>query len=537
MKTMKKNRLILINIYSTETKARYLLSSYVLKAYLKKHHAKDDLEIEILNFSDKDEVSEICSGIHKKEPDFVGYSCYVWNIEKILEVVKSLKEKSASMMHIFGGPEISPERILSLNPRADYYVIGEGERKLCSLLSYLTTKKSAKKSDKPGVPKGVAFWKDNKLNYSADTGCIKNLDEIPSIYLTGTIDDELYSKQQAFLETQRGCIYKCKYCTYHKSLPSVSYYSLERVFSELDHLIVKKQIKSLRIFDAVFTSDIRHAKSIVGYLAKLKDKGIKLPWIFWELTPQNVDEEFIRLVASLKYRENINNSNDVAPSDKPQLYSDMLKDYTVVNGIGIQSFCEKSLKAVGRINLSKKKLDDFMGMVKKHNIALKIDLILGLPFETFDSYFEGLEFFLPYFRDTDHVLNIHLLQILPGSDLEKSCSEYGLKYSLTAPHRVFSTPDFSGQELDYASKLTAVLFRAVNSPLRKDFFNAKEASGKSFLKFTRMIMDKISDSEEFKKTKIVREDYVDDLYWNDDAFREIPSAWLLDFLRVGGSRS
>ncbi len=524
-------KLTLVNLYPLETMAKYLLSSYVLKAYLNKFFNGDnDLTTNILNFSNKTKVSKICEGIIERNPDCVGYSCYIWNIEKTLKVIESLKDKSKAI-HILGGPEVSLNRILSLPdaPLADYYVSGEGERKLLHLLYYLEAKSKGLDVE---LPKGVAYWENSSLIYSEDTNSIADLDKIPSIYLTGVIEDSLYARQQAFLETQRGCKYNCKYCVYRKFLPSICYYSRQRVFDELDYLIVKKQITALRILDAIFTSDLNRAKEIVKYLLELKNgKGVRLPWIYWEFTYNSVDKEFIKLTASLKYHTKILNTNNIPPLDRPQFYSDMLKNYTVINSIGIESFCKQALKAVGRPRINIEKFDAFMNMVGEYNIVLKVDLILGLPFETFDSYFEELEFFLPYFKNTDHILNIHRLQILPGSELENLCETYGINYSREAPHLVFSTRSFSEEELNYASKLTAVLFRILNSPLRRHFFCTKERTGESFYRLIENILNGIVTSKEFKETQLVQTDYVDDIYWNDNIFREIPSQWLINFLK------
>lgn len=531
-KTNSSMKLILINLYPVGTIARYLVSSYVLKAYVDKFfESNKNISLDVLNFSVDAETLEICEEIIKHAPDCVGYSCYIWNIEKILNIVEILKNK-ANYIHIFGGPEISLHTMQRLpDPtRTNYYVIGEGERKLADLLVYLKNKNADFEIE---VPKGVAYWNEDEICHKEDTGKITNLDEIPSIYLNGILDDSLYAGQQAFLETQRGCKYKCKYCIYHKHLSTICYYSLQRVFEELDYLIIRKRIFALRIFDAVFASNLTRAKRIVEHLIKIKGNNrILLSWIYWEFNYYDVDEEFIRLVSALGHREKILNTNKISPLDRPQLYSDMIKGYTVINCIGVQSFCKEALRAVGRVGIHVEALRNFMNMAKKHNIVLKIDLILGLPFETFDTYFDGLEFFLPFFRNTDHVLNIHRLQILPGSDLEKECETYGIKYSLKAPHVVFSTQSFSEEKMMYASKLTAVLFRVVNSPLRQYLFDAKEKTGKTFHELIESTFNNIVTSQKFKKTSLLQNECTDDAYWNNDIFWEIPSKWLLDILRT-----
>ncbi len=525
-------KLILINLYPKETIARYLLSSYVLKAYVDKSFERDkNISIQVLNFNAETETSEICEKIIKHNSDCVGYSCYIWNIEKILDIVKTLKNR-LNCIHIFGGPEISLHTMQRLpdSNRTNYYVIGEGEKKLANLLTYLKNKNADFEAE---VPQGVAYWNKDEVCYKKDTDKITNLDKIPSIYLNGILDNCLYTGGQAFLETQRGCKYKCNYCIYHKHLSTIYYYSLQRVFEELDYLIIKKRIFALRIFDAVFASNLTRAKKIVEHLIKIKENNrILLSCIYWEFNYYDVDEEFIRLVSSLKSRKKILNANEIPPLNRPQLYSEMLKGYTAINCFGIQSFHKESLRAVGRASIDIKALKDFMNMAKEYNIVLKIDLILGLPFETFDTYFEGLEFFLPFFKDTDHILNIHYLQVLPGSDLENKCKTYGIRYSLEAPHIVFSTQSFQEAEMKYASKLSAVLFRVINSPLRKYLFAAKEKTGKRFYDLIQSIFDNIATSQKFKQTRLLQSEYAYDVYWNNDIFQEIPSEWFLDVLKT-----
>lgn len=174
-------------------------------------------------------------------------------------------------------------------------------------------------------------------------------------------------------------------------------------------------------------------------------------------------------MAALKKKDYINNCEEAVPVNRPQIYSQMLKDYTVVNCLGVQSFNEKSLKAVSRRPVNRELFRNFMEKCRELNVVLKMDFILGLPFETLDSYFEGLEFILPFFRQTDHVLNIHVLQVLPGTGIEKLYGDYNMQFSINAPHCVLSTNGMSSEEIASASIITAVLFRIINSPLREAF--------------------------------------------------------------------
>jgi len=522
-------KLTFVNLYSPETVAKYLLSAYVLKAYLTKvFRNPEDLSIRILNFSCTADIEQIIEAVLAEESDCVGYSCYTWNIEKISDIIRLLK-KRIQCTHVLGGPEITlswlrtqPDQAL-----ANYYVLGAGERILARLINILDSQGTEEKIP----PRGVAYLKNGTMQYEESTEGFENLDEIPSVYLTGTLEEELYERQQAYLETTRGCTFKCNYCMYHKNLSSISYYSLKRVFDELDYLICQKEVWQLRIFDSDFACDIQRAKKIVRHLVELKARqNVFMPWIYWEFTYYRIDEEFIELTAQLKNHNSILNSSLLKPADRLQHYSDMVKDYMVINCIGVQSFSKDALRAVNRPRINIRKFIAFMEMCKRHNVVLKIDFILGLPMETFESYFSGLETFLPHLHNTDHVLNIHRLQILPGCQLEQLCALYQIEYSQTAPHMVFSTQTMSRKQMQLASKLTAVLFRLINSPLRRYVYTAKQRSGLTFHALLLLVFNAVQQESSMQNTPLITESFTDDMYWNSGVFKDLPSQFLLNVL-------
>ncbi len=523
-------KLLLINIYPLDNIAKYTISSYMLKVYLdSKVAAEDGLVAEVLNFSAATPTLSICSEIKKHSPNVIGYSSYVWNIEKFIDVIKNLRTEMESV-HVLGGPEISMERIATIGgPKvADFYIIGEGEIKLTNLIRYLMSRTAG--VERP-LPPGIVAWeKDGNTMVYQEDATIVPLEDIPSLYVTGVLDEKLYKGGQVFIETQRGCKYRCKYCVYHKNLPHVSYYPMRRVLEEIDYLIIQKKVLALRFIDAVFTSDLDRAKLISGHLAVLKEKGANIPWVYWEFNYESVDDEFLKSVAALKKKEYINNFREALPVDRPQMYSQLLKDYTVVNCMGVQSFNEKSLRAVARHPVNRDLFRSFMEKCRDWNIVLKIDIILGLPFETLESYFEGLEFILPFFRQTDHMLNIHILQVLPGTGIEKLYSDYDMQFSVNAPHCVQSTNGMSREELVLASRITAVLFRIINSPLREVIFMQEEKTGKGYISILRSFVEKILMDEKFANAGLCKDEGVDDIYWNQDVFGDIPTAWLKDNL-------
>jgi radical SAM superfamily enzyme YgiQ (UPF0313 family) len=522
--------IVLVNIYPINTYAWYLLSSYVLKAYLESNNPEQkNLRVDVLNFSNITSAQRIVHSIVNYSPDVIGYSCYSWNIEKVLDTIEIIREKTQAIQ-VMGGPEISVEMIYSLkNPQyAHYYVIGEGEESFSRLVNYLYNRDN---NISDGELKGIAVWDDVKkqLHYQKDFELVE-LDRLPSVYLKGIIDERLYKGGQVYIETQRGCKYKCRYCAYHKNVIGIRYFPLKRVFEEIDFLVIDKKVSALRFLDSIFTSDLNRAKLIVQHLQNLKSEGVKLPVIYWEYNYNTADAEFLQMVSALKNSRIESVFDSMEPIDKPQIYDELAENYTVINCIGMQTLNYEALKAIGRAGIDTAELNNFMELSKKNNILLKVDMILGLPFETLESYLMGLESLLGYFEFTDHILNIHILQLLPGTDLYKNSSKYGIEYSENAPHYVSATNTMDTVNLSYASKLSAVLFRVVNSPLRKLFYKVRNRLLCSNISLVQKIYDEILSFESFNGIKLVKDTIIDDEYWNHKIFADIPSNWIKDAL-------
>lgn len=118
-------KLTFVNIYPDATSAEYLLSSYTLKAYLQRYcPARDELKIKVLNFDAHMESHAIGSKIIESQPDYVAYSCYVWNIEHIADIIRYLNRET-EIIHILGGPEIWPKRVEDFKDiyKNSYFVI------------------------------------------------------------------------------------------------------------------------------------------------------------------------------------------------------------------------------------------------------------------------------------------------------------------------------------------------------------------------------------------------------------------------------
>ena len=125
-------------------------------------------------------------------PDIIGFTAYVWNIKRILHLVKEIK-KSYSPKVVLGGPEVTSDNpLLSDNSLIDFCVYGEGEKLFTKLL------------------KEPELWL--KKCGKADAGLLFSSSASP--YLSGILKPGI--ENSMLLETMRGCPYACSYCYYGK---------------------------------------------------------------------------------------------------------------------------------------------------------------------------------------------------------------------------------------------------------------------------------------------------------------------------------
>ena len=80
----------------------------------------------------------LVEAILARQPWMVGFTCYVWNIERTLWIAARLKHRRPDLKIVLGGPEITADNAWVLQSRAiDYAAIGEGEQTFSELLGVL----------------------------------------------------------------------------------------------------------------------------------------------------------------------------------------------------------------------------------------------------------------------------------------------------------------------------------------------------------------------------------------------------------------
>ena len=511
MEMVVQRKILLIGIFPESQRVRWMSAPYVLKAYFKKNSSKaSQVCIDILDASNADPVEEILQSIIAYQPEVIGISCYTWNVTIVRTIVAKIKALLPMSIIILGGPEISLHNAEAYTQDpcfdADYCIIGEGEVAFVELIEEILESKD----------------KNEKKRISGRVDLTKS----PSIYLTETVPEERYDGQLVFMETQRGCKYRCAYCVYHKNLTDLTFMPLEQMKEEISFLLTRKNITSVRIIDANFSANISHAKSIMNHFLKLACDGFFLDKLMIEFDYKDTDEEFISVISRMKKRKSINNYEEKnLPVDKPVGDSFIItSDYTVFIGVGIQSFNNASLRAVNRAPVIKEKFEHFLGLVHEYNIILKLDIILGLPYETVETYIDGLSRLLYYIEKTDHYLQFSFLQVLPGAPIEEMVEDLGLYYDFETKF-VYKTNAMSENELIYCAKVTILVNRIINSPLRTLLFKIadNEKDNYSIIELITDIFQSVSENfQEFIELSTIEAANK----YNESVFSNIPQSFL-----------
>ena len=384
------------------------LAAGYLKAMAHKCDLTKNVDIEILDkktsnfFGDSDVIQHIV----EKQPDIVGFSCYVWNIERTVYIINQIKSRIPKLKTICGGTEVSSQykRFLR-NKNIDIVVIGEGELTFIELLRNFLHNKP-----KLGEIQGIAFKRHRKIIVTSQRKQIGDVNIIPSPYLLGFIDVKEYGR--LFIETYRGCIEKCAYCNWNRNFQGIRYFSEERIKNEMK--LARKKKVNCEIIDPIFNLPYNLSRISKSIIEINKDKSVKL--------------------AVSGRAEYIN-----------QKTLDILLKCNVSNiSIGLQSINPVALANVNRWS-DRKLFIRGINLLKKAKISFRTDFIIGLPGDTEHSIKKTLEAIEKFSVPRETYCDI--LQVQPDAKLRKQAEKFNLKFLTKRPYYVLSTNSLSRQGL------------------------------------------------------------------------------------------
>lgn len=350
------------------------LSLFYLRQVFEKNITAPNITIQ--QFTINDSYFETLARITDSAPDCYCFSIYIWNSPFIRCLLEDLSLLLPTIPLIIGGPEAA-QLTKSLNLDNLTLITGEAE----------------------GLPD--IFFDDLKRQQLKKTYQCRHKPLFSSPYRFEDFSGPL-ANRHIYYESSRGCPYSCSYCL-SASETGVRHLEVNQVKEELD-LILQHQPQIIRFIDRTFNALPQRTLELWRHLLSLKTKTL----FHFEISPDLFSEEMFQLL-------------ETVPPGMFQFE------------IGLQSTHPATLVAVNRKTAVPQALKNIRRLATLDAIHLHVDLILGLPQETEESYqktFNDLFSLLP------HYIQMGLLKILPDTPLSRQQQEFAMVASRQPPYEL-----------------------------------------------------------------------------------------------------
>ncbi len=431
--------------------AKYIhsnLAVYDLKAYSSDY----DEHVILREYTINQPKDEILKDIYSSGADVVCFSCYIWNISFVRELIRDLVKILPKTAFWAGGPEVSydAEKFLTEMPEMTGVMVGEGEKTFHDLLEfYIDGKDSLEEIS------GIAYRTGDKIIHNGWRE-LMDLSAIPFVYE----HLEKFENRIIYYESSRGCPFSCSYC-----LSSIDkklrFRDLELVKKELQFFL-DHRVPQVKFVDRTFNCKHEHAMTIWKYILE-HDNGVTN--FHFEISADLLREEEMELMSQMR----------------PGL---------IQLEIGVQSTNPETIRAIHR-HMDLKKLEHCVNRVHSfRNIHQHLDLIAGLPYEDYDIFHKS---FNDVYQMKPDQLQLGFLKVLKGSLMQKEAEGYGIVYKEKEPYEVLSTNWLTYGEVLKLKMVESMVEVYYNSgqfwhtleylvPLEKDAFTFYEKLGSFYEK-------------------------------------------------------
>ncbi|MGI5895663.1 MAG: B12-binding domain-containing radical SAM protein [Oscillospiraceae bacterium] len=379
--------------------------------------------IDLCEYTINQSVDSILYDIVRRDPDIVGFSCYIFNIDVVKKLAASLRKLLPDCTIILGGPEVGYRAAEALEqiPAADYIIRGEGEHPIARLLNCLEHG-----DDLCAVP-SLTFRQNQNIVETPQVS-LPAQDTLPFCYTEQDI--AALEHKILYFESSRGCPFRCSYCisSIEKQL---RFFSMDGVLKQLQ-LFLDNRVQQVKFIDRTFNCSPERALAIWEYI-RLHDNGVTN--FHFEIAADLLNEAMFRCLEQMR----------------PGL---------VQLEIGVQSTSSATLSAIRRKTDWEKVRSNTLHLLKQGNIHIHLDLIAGLPAEDYQSFTRS---FNDVYSLHPHQFQLGFLKVLYGSALEEHARTYGIQYRDYPPYEVLSTNAISYPELIKLKRVEALVDALYNS--------------------------------------------------------------------------
>ena len=377
--------------------AKFIHSSLALR-YIANYCKAYEASMEILELTINHEENAMIKEIYQKQPDVIGFSCYIWNMEIIERMIPILKQIMPHLKIVLGGPEVSyGGHALFAQYPIDLIMENEGEPIWYDYMEHLLLDK-------------MPLSEIEGILYRDTDGSVKEtpkrkpmqMADVPFVY--DTLDG--LEHKIMYYEGSRGCPFSCQYCL-SSAEKGVRFLPLERIKSELQYFL-DHGVKQIKFVDRTFNANKKMAMAIWAYIIE-HDNGFTN--FHFEIAAELMDEEIMQCLAPAR----------------PGL---------IQFEIGVQSTNREVLRIIQRPMPFEEIKEVVLRIKALGNIHQHLDLIAGLPLEDYVSFKKS---FNDVISLRPEQFQLGFLKLLRGSGLRENAETYGIVYKQNAPYEVLYT--------------------------------------------------------------------------------------------------
>ena len=383
--------------------AKYIhsnLAVYSMKAYCR---AFAD-HIELAEYTINQQEDEILKDLYRKKPEILCFSCYIWNISFIKELIRNVKKILPDTVIWAGGPEVSydAEQFLEEMPEVFGVMCGEGEETFRELTQYyVNLERNTEKGTELEKIDGIVFRKGKEIQKTAPRA-ILDMDTLVFPYQ----DMELFHHRIIYYESSRGCPFSCSYCL--SSIDKKLRFRSTKLVKQELQFFLDNQVPQVKFVDRTFNCKKEHALEIWRYI---QEHDNQVTTFHFEIAADLLTEEEIALIHTMR----------------PGL---------IQLEIGVQSTNEDTIREIRRKTSFEKISQKVRQVQAGKNVHQHLDLIAGLPLEGYDSFRKSFD---DVYGLRPQQLQLGFLKVLKGSYMYEKREEYGCVYKQREPYEVLST--------------------------------------------------------------------------------------------------
>jgi anaerobic magnesium-protoporphyrin IX monomethyl ester cyclase len=407
-------------IVSIECNAEASETPMLAPAFLVAHarsegFVRQHVEFEIRQFSVEEPLEAMIEEIIAKDYDAVGFSCYVWNFgifEQLIPVLKRLKPRS---LFILGGPQVLDQEhaVFRSLPELDLLVYRDGEAAFRGVMVELASERRNWSAVGGILSRNADEIVDTRLARKP-----VKFAEIASPYIDGVITG---THPNLFMETYRGCPYTCAFCAWGGDEgPMNDLLPMDRIKREIE-LISGMGAYSIGFFDANFNQPPERANNIYDALLEagtFKTVGMSI----------------------------------FAQTLRESLVNRMKKTQTFI-GVGLQS-SDVNVNRIMKRRYRDEKMIAGLNLLKANRISYALQVIVGLPGDTYESISETLRYAVSFEPPT---LDAFRLMILPGTEYRRRAEELKIVYAPRPYHYVVSHYSMDAVQINRAERMAQAL--------------------------------------------------------------------------------